>query len=356
MNAYFLNISPYDYYGLCNQLYSIVGTCSYCYDNKIPLIFLNKFLKEIKTQEYCNISEIIDLPVTNEYLKKYNLYLVDYNNFTFDIVSAVYGDKNINVNVKPHILKYFNDNVLNIPKDLELHTLNGDPALISKKIYNKTIIPKLYITFKINDYTFTIEYTRPINLKYVSFQNSKRYNDGTELFVYVLRNLKFHNNYVSLADEFVRGNIDLNEKINCIHLRLEDDAITHWAKENKINKDDYKKILENKYINTIKKFIDKKDTTIILSHNYQNDVIDYLTTNGYNYVLTPKMNTFRDISAIIDMHIGQYCNGVYISVFESSYSFALLTRIYNKKNYKMVLLEFNNLSQSAESTMTCGVH
>ena len=64
-STFYLNICPFDYYGFCNQIYSICGTCSYAVDNNIRFIFIGKYRKQIKTENYCNISDIIDLKLTN---------------------------------------------------------------------------------------------------------------------------------------------------------------------------------------------------------------------------------------------------------------------------------------------------
>ena len=46
---------------------------------------VNKFLKSINTNRYCNIGDIIDLQNLNLFLKKYNVFIVDYNNFKFTL-------------------------------------------------------------------------------------------------------------------------------------------------------------------------------------------------------------------------------------------------------------------------------
>ena len=50
--------------------------------------------------------------------------------------------------------------------------------------------------------------------------------------------------------------------INCIHLRLEEDAVEHWAKENKMTPNDFKKIIEDKYIDVITRNLKKEDVTL----------------------------------------------------------------------------------------------
>ena len=347
MCAFFLNVCPFPYYGLSNQLYSILGTCSYCVSNNIKIIFLNKFLKQIHTDDYCNISEILDIPKTNEYLQNYNLQLVDVNNYTFEIASIKYGNKHFNI----ELIKYFKSDVKKISKNIDFNKFEANPKDI---FYNKVGIElenELLITYKIDGkaYNSIYDLTNDIDFDFKNYQfsNSLRYNDGSEIFINGLRNLKFNEKYVSLADNYIKDKLSMSE-INCIHLRLENDAIESWSKQNNMTFEEYKILIENKYINTIKKYIKKDQLTILLAHDYNNNVVKYLDENEYNYIKPPKMDTSREILAIIDMHIGQYCNKTYIFVFESSFSFALLCRIYNKKNVKSVMLEFNDIENIEE--------
>ena len=72
------------------------------------------------------------------------------------------------------------------------------------------------------------------------------------------------------------------DKLNCIHLRLEEDAITHWSKENNMNEEDYKKLVEFNYIKTIKENIDKT-INIFRAVSFLGLVTDYHgNNNDYN--------------------------------------------------------------------------
>ena len=70
MEIVYLNFCPKPGSGLCNQLYSIAKTCLDCSKNNIKYIFMSKFLKQINSNDYCNISEIIDIKKTNSFFKK----------------------------------------------------------------------------------------------------------------------------------------------------------------------------------------------------------------------------------------------------------------------------------------------
>jgi len=367
-NFLFVNISPTNTSGFCNQLYSIAGSCCYSINHN-PLnttkgIFFGKYLMEINSNKFCNIGDIVDLNSSNIFLKKYNIILFDIFNFDFKIVKINYGLDNYSYDITSEIIQL---NINNVPKfyiskNINLNDIKGDPFEYYKKTFfipfNKNQSKKLYITYSINGIIFneilneSDGYLK--NNFLLDFTQEKKicpvYNDGTFIFSDILRNIVFNNIYVEKANEFIKSkiNINNNKKINCIHLRLEDDAIEHWSKENKLDYNTYKPILENKYIQFIKKYIDKNIPTIILAHNYDNNVIKYLTENNYNFIITPNFHPDRDVSAIIDLHIGQICNNICICVFESTFSLVLFTRACNNANFKNYLICFTDINNNNE--------
>ena len=372
-NFLFTDISSTNTSGFCNQLYSIAGSCCHSINNNPPnstkVIFIGKYLMEINSNKFCDIGEIIDLNASNIFLKKYNIILFDMFNFDFKIVQISYGLEKYSYDITSEIIKQNeNENNMNninkfcISKNINLNDIKGDPIEYYKKMFfipfNKNQSKKLYITYSINGIIFneilneSSGYLK--NDFLIDFTQEKKispvYNDGSFIFADILRNIVFNNVYVKKANEFIKSkiNINNNKKINCIHLRLEDDAIEHWSKENKLDYNTYKPILENKYIQFIQKYIDKNIPTIILAHNYDNNVIKYLTENNYNFIITPNFHPDRDVSAIIDLHIGQICNNICICVFESTFSLVLFTRACNNANLKNYLICFTNINNNNE--------
>jgi hypothetical protein len=122
-----------------------------------------------------------------------------------------------------------------------------------------------------------------------------------------------------------------DQKINVIHLRLEDDAIASFTLQTKIA--DYKKVLEDKYIDVIKKYIDPTDLTIILSGEYNNRVIKFLDDGNYNYIKTVNITKHRELNGLIDLIIGQKCTNIMIGVYESSFSYTLMYRLFNNPSF-----------------------
>jgi hypothetical protein len=135
------------------------------------------------------------------------------------------------------------------------------------------------------------------------------------MFNDILVNISYHNDFIEKSKLFIDNNINEGEKINIIHLRLEDDGIKHWSKINKINPDIFKKYLETKYINIIKKYVSKDEINIILSSSYSNEVINYIHSNGYNYKYVSKYFEDREKNAIIDLLISKYYNNIFIGNF-----------------------------------------
>jgi hypothetical protein len=373
-NFLFIDISPTNTSGFCNQLYSIAGSCSHLVNhnpsNTTKVIFIGKYLMEVNSKKFCNIGEIIDLNASNIFLKKYNIILFDMFNFDFKIVKIKYGLNNYSYDITYEIVNQsLKNNIFKIGKDINLNNIKGDPIEYYKKTFcipfNKNQSKKIYITYLINGIIFN-EVLNELDgyLKndfLLDFTQEKKicpvHNDGSFIFSDILRNIVFNNVYIEKANEFIKTNISINnnninnntnKKINCIHLRLEDDAIDHWSKSNKIDFNTYKTLLENKYIYFIQKYIDKHIPTIILAHNYENNVIKYLTENDYNYITTPNFHPDRDVSAIIDLHIGQICNNICICVFESTFSFALVTRAYNIAEIKNYLICFTDINNNNE--------
>jgi hypothetical protein len=357
-----INFSPNDACGFCNQLYSIVASCCYIFNSTPQLrniIFLGQFLKQVKSDSFCNIGNIIDLKVTNLFLKKYNIILVDLFDYTFKITSIKYG---VNNNYIFDLLHSINHNDFIQGKIKYLNDYKGDPLLFYTRQYgipfNKKQQKTLYLQYTINNILFDEQYLvssegfilreKGINLDFKNLPpiTCQVHNDGSLIFYDILRNITFNTVYTSLAKKYLSSLSANDTKINCIHLRLEKDAMEHWGRPSVEN---YKQLVENKYIQLIQKYItDKSVLTIVLAHDYDNDVIKYLEKHNYNYKITPKYYNEREISAIVDLEIGQACNNVCLCVFESTFSFALCTRVHDKTHFNNFLICLTDLDTKNE--------
>ena len=149
----------------------------------------------------------------------------------------------------------------------------------------------------------------------------------TELF----QSIRFTNSIVSPALKFVNNNLNNRKKgtINVIHLRIEQDWLNHVSSHSTpiVSQALVYKEITDKYIDMIRRHIQKDDSTFILTGSPNNKVIDYLRNNQYTYFLFPKITPYREMNAAMDMVIGKTCNNVFIGCGGSSFSDILLHRI-----------------------------
>jgi hypothetical protein len=351
MTSFFLNIPSNNTSGFCNQLYSIVGVCRRAKEYNIKYIFLSKYLMQINSDNYCNISDVIDIDKTNLSLNRDNIKLIDGNTFTLKMGSIKYGTKNWAIDITQFFdTKFLQDKIISIDTSINLNDFGGDPCEFYKKKFLIEIKDpiKLFITYFINDIVFCNEFETNggylkanvnINYRDLNYVNTLQWNNCGEVFCYFIKKFVFKDTIVRKSLEFIQNNIDTNKKINTIHLRLEEDAIKHWGKLYDLKL--YKSIVEKNYINLIKQFIDPDSITILLASEYDNNVVKFLRENKYNYIETPKMDSNREISAIIDMHIGQSCNNICIGIIESSFSISLFERC--NPQVKKLFLYYTNI-------------
>lgn len=339
-------------YGLCNQLYGLCGTMTYCERNNIPIIFVGMFNKDIEKNEYCKISEILDLEEINKISK---VKLVDINNFKVEILSIKLGKEIFSLEIKEDLIDngYLKPNKLIIDRNFNFDNLKSKPISYFKKMFSQNYSKELGINvnFKIDGIlysvkykldNFTLETDIDINFSNIILNKPLQYNDSSALFYSYLSLLKFQESLIIPIKSFITT-IDFSKTVNCIHLRLEDDALLAHCVQNNMDFKRYKTIVEEKYISLIKRYINKGDLTILLAYNYDNRVIDFLKENNYNYITTPKISSYREICAINDLVIGEMITGTYIYLFESSYSYTLLHRLKNRNTVKNVMFELNNI-------------
>jgi len=340
---YFLKIAQDNGCGLCNQLYSLTGCIDHSnFYKNYNVIVIDKFLREIETESYCPISDIIDLQKFNFFLQKYNVYLIDSYYLQLEIVSIKLHD---GIDVTEKIItkrnpSYFKYNCLDIP-DCDVtsnliirYKLNKDSPIFTKMFKKGT---RACIDFSLmnNPNTFA--------------KSPQLYLGGSQqrdVFFNILTNIPFQSKFVSHAYGILENIINehnSSSKLNVIHLRLEEDAIRVESNNARISPGIFKTTMEEKFIQMIKKYIDKNILTIILSPNFDNKVIEFLKINNYKFIRTEK--TFlREENALVDLLIGTYCTDTFIGVYESSFSYTLLHKIMlqiKPKGFKGYLFEMH---------------
>lgn len=302
--------------GFTIQVFSLIRSIIDAYLRKEKVVVIDKFRNNICKIECTAVSNIFNIEDMNIFLKnEYDIIIVDKYNVHFEILSIMYGTcESDYIEITSFILnKYFKDNKLIINKDCCFNEIKGDPcvgkykSVILKYKINGYKIKEVYEENLKNDIVIDFDTDYPHKLGWIN-----NYNDN--MFDKILTNIKYNEQFM-INCETVINNLKSTIKINVIHLRLEDDAISHWSQINNISKTEYKNILENKYIKLVNDYISKDDQTIILSGSISNGVIDYLNKNNYNYETIYKFYKDREKNAIVELLVSTYCNNIFIGNF-----------------------------------------
>jgi hypothetical protein len=302
--------------GFTNQIFALITSIINAYKKGEKVVVVGYFLNDINKSIYTPISQIFDVDKINIFLKNnYDIIIIDRNDIQFEIISIKYGSNETNyIDLTDFIqTNYFKNNSLHIDKKCSFNKIKGDPCV--------GIVKKLIMKYKINNYHFEEIYDE--NLKSninINFDGPYIFKLGwidsfnDNMFDKILTNITYHNDFI-LKSEIILNKINTDKKINVIHLRLENDGIVHWSKQNKMEPNNYRKYLENKYINLIKTHLSTIDENIIVSSSLSNGVIDFLKQNNYNYKFIDKFFNDREKNAIVDLLVSKYCNNKFIGNF-----------------------------------------
>jgi len=360
--------------GLCNQIYALTGCIEHAIHKKYRVIVIDSFLKEINKKQYLPIENVIDLPyLQNFLLEKYNILVFDKNNLKISIENIVYEDFLSKKQMQD--LKwdsYLFNNILYIPKEQSISQLsNSQEEITNGQLVTCITINDFAVTFTTDVINGCLErdifiYTNTIPSE--SFIPSPQLYLGEsptpQQFIYILQNIHFHKQFRD-SNEMVMKNIahdfslstfleggkkgDVQSKINILHLRLEEDAISSFSRQNKTDFFTFQKKVEERYIKLIQKYIHPTDElTIVLSSDYKNGVIDFLTEKKYRFVCTPKIYAYREINAIQDLLFHRFCNHIFIGVYESSFSYTVMSKMFMREIYdtslRSILFKMNELN------------
>ena len=344
--------------GAIKQIYTIVTNIIFCIDNKKSIFVCGRFLNEIYSDKTTPISQILNLSKINAFLyNQYKIIMVDVSDPQFKILKVKYGSNDMNIDITEDILQRCNyiNNSFVIPKTINLNKIKGDPALGHMK--------QVFIEYSLNGYTFKEEYKESYNtlvedivynfninnLNTITWGYS---NENKNLFDFIIKHISFNDLYETVAKTYLETYFDLSKsnKINIIHLRLENDAIVHWGRLNNIRPFELKILLEEKYIEIIRKNIKKSDKNIILSYSETNEVIRYMKMNGYDIHFIPKNKLLgREINAVMDLCLSQACNNIFIGNYNphlkevngSTFSYYISQHL--DKNVKQILIELEHI-------------
>ncbi len=334
--------------GLTNQIFSFISAILIGIRDNYHIVIYDDFLDDYNMNNYSDISKIIDIEYMNLYLKQYNIVIASKHDM-IDIVKVEYGKNKPQPNyievTKIFIDNFYKNNKLYIPKKFNFNKIFGDPY--------KNVIKEIIITFKLNNTLFTKIISEHNELINIDFNNThcifnKNFywinSINKKLFIDIMKNIKFNDIFYKNIDKIT------NNKINVIHLRLEDDAIIHWSKMNKMSESDFRKTLENKYIDIIKKYINVNDHNIILSYGFNNVIKFMQDTSMMNYIYSFRNKDMngRELNAIKDFIYSLQCNNILIHNFNminmngSTFSFMLDTCINCNMKISIDLDHINN--------------
>jgi hypothetical protein len=313
--------------GLTNQLFSIISSIIIAHKRGEKVVVRDCFIDEFDKYVYTPISSVFNLNKINDFLKKeYDVIIVDKYNIQFEIISINYKSNTHNINITNQLTsKYFINNTLNITNTNLMNECCYLSNINSESPFN------VIFNYKINGYLVEEIYNKYNNKSInIDLNNSlypsifKWINElDQNMFENILLNIHYHDDYINKSNEIIEKfykelvvTDDIFPKWNVIHLRLEEDALNHWSKQNNMNKFEFKTYIENKYINIIQKYISKTDNNIILSYSLENSVIDFMKNNEYNIHFNKiKYFEYREKNAIIDLLTSKICNNIFIGGF-----------------------------------------
>lgn len=338
--------------GLANQLNFLINNIIYSFLNRENVLIVSNFNQQYNDMKYCPVSDIIDLPKFNEYLKSLNVCLIDLSTAKISIDNVQYGSLDKTVDITEDIRKIFNGTSLMLSQGLNFNSFKGDPL--------PGVAKTLYITIDVCGHKILqllpehIEVPTEISIRAIKQRNSLNNMNivnkwNLNMYLDILRNLPFTTKMFSLVDIIPESLV--TSSVNCIHVRNERDALNFWSHINKIPVNEFETILNTKYIDTIRKYFTPEDLIIVLTGNNSvdtNPVLKYLSENGYSYVLTKK-NENREINAIMDMITAErYVKvGKFIGSFNpknftgSTYSYMVGTRL--SSSISKIYIDMDNI-------------
>jgi hypothetical protein len=341
--------------GLCNQLFSIINPILNTNKN---FIIIDSFYLGHSTRKCCPITEIIDLEKTSckmSTILNRRIYLLDRTNIKLEFISVFYGTKNKKIDILDNFKSYFYQKN-KLSKNLNINELFNDPVLNEPK--------NLYITYKLNNYIIqedipeintrlSEELSFDLDIINNKWNKTSRdfgwYNKSNqEKFNMLLNSITFNNKLYDLVNSLKY--IDTNT----IHLRIEEDSINFWSKQNNISEKMFYKLLIDKYYNLINVNIPKNETLLILSGISKNHEFIKKIDKNHQVLLFNKEQILKDfkyqgneLNAIIDLILGFQTKKNFIGCHNlkenrgSTFTYTILNKINNINKF---MIDLDNIS------------
>lgn len=294
--------------GLCNQLQTITKgiLLAIKYNRNI---YIDKFQINLHSGELTDINNILDINEINQFLE-------------YKIKTPIKILNTIDINIFDKLDNYYLPNI--DYHKISLHAYISDDIELNKNmeiIYLGNIV--------------SLDTYKSFNCIYESIDNN--------FYYLIMNNIKFHQTFYTLKD-YIKQELKLTN-FNCIHLRIEDDAINFFSKCSKLSIEEY---------NTkLKKFYDDNITNISKDQKYiyiSSGILEFDNTINLNYYENLiennrllcdkkkiKLDDYylhnRELIAIIDLLIS-FDSDYFVGSHVSSFSQAIkINHMYNKKEY-----------------------
>jgi hypothetical protein len=265
--------------GLCNQLQTIVKGILLAIKYNRNL-YIDKFQIDLASNRLADINTILNINEMNKFLKnviKTQIVILDELNINIDNNFCKYNLPNIDYN-NISTIDYINDDIES-NKHMEIIYLGNIVSLDIRKSFN-------YVWEDISN---------------------------KNLYFYIMDNIKFNKIFYELKD-YIKKTLNLT-KFNCIHMRIEDDALSHFSHCYNLTVDNYNKQIITFYEDNIERICQDKKPIYICSgmlefHNKTN-LNYYKNLIKNNKFLRDKTNINlnkyylhnRELIAIIDLLI-----------------------------------------------------
>lgn len=288
--------------GLCNQLQTIVKgiLLAIKYNRNI---YIDKFQIDVQSKRLEDIHKILDINKMNVFLKdviKTDIVILNTLNTNISSNLDEYKLPNVNyTNISRN--KYINDDI-ELNKHMEIIYLDNIVSLCIFRSFNYS---------------------------------------SDNLYDVIMNNIQFDQTFYKLKD-YIKQELNLTN-FNCIHLRIEDDAILSFSEHYNLSRDEYNRNLINFYNNQITRISQEKKTIYIssgmlkfhntINTNYYTNLMknNILLCDKSNIVLDPYYLNNRELIAIIDLLLA-YDSDLFIGSEISSFSINInLNHISSKK-------------------------
>lgn len=326
--------------GFTNQIFALITSIIKAHNQGEKVIVVDGFLDDIHKTTYTPITDIFNMSSLNLFLKNYDMIIIDRHHVQFEIVSVQYGTGSHYVDITDFFKKH--DPYTLIPP---FNTIQGDPC--------PGIVKQCILTYNINGHVIEEIYQEHRNKDVrLHFKGPYVFTFGwinsldEKMFTHMLKNITYHPNFIVKA-ESICSQIT-SKHVNVLHLRVEEDAIAHWSKQNNMASNEFKTYVEDKYIRLCKTYLSNMDETIVVSASSSNRVIDFLHQNQYSYRLTHKFFKEREKNAIVDLLVASRCNHTFIGNFNvknsngSSFSYYIGTQLHGVTH---VYIDLDNITE-----------